>query len=281
MLAILVITIPALGENPSQVSPANLGGGEDARQRDPWYGFPVGSWIVESETLKQDRQQAQTRREKTERIEGSSPLALKPDDIVLAVRPERDGEFSEVARSHRHVPGAVPATMEHAKLIETRRAAVEIDGGSYQCEVKKWRVTIERPGIDATYTLWYAQGLDVPYRELSLQGPDLAMPSDVLRAEVEIKGPNYTDVASLEVKSLMEERKIGTQVLMCVREEGRFQSEVQGQKLDISVRSWLSKQVPGHRVRSEAEGTLGGRRVERVREVLEFHVPGERTTHQE
>jgi hypothetical protein len=262
--------------DPGEPSPEAVRGGDDGSVRDPWQGFPVGSWIIESEIVKQGDQVKQTRREKSLRIQGAGGLPTPPDRIVRSIRPEQDGEFRDTGRLSLHVPGAVPAAMEGAKLIAMRSETLEIDGESYECDVKTWRVTGGRQrAIEAKYTLWQTRALDIPYREVSSQGPDLAMSGDVLRAEVEIQGPDYTEAGFLQIKSMRDERKVGMKSVVCIREEGRFETEARGRRVGLSLTRWISSDVPGHVVLSVTEGSLDGERIERRREVIEFHVADE------
>lgn len=97
--------------------------------RDPWHGFPKGSWIVVTDTISHGFSETQV----CEKLVRTDDLGA---GITLSAYVEQDGGFPEKAASRRmHVLGADPSKIPDVQLTMTRTESLVIDKVKYVCEV--------------------------------------------------------------------------------------------------------------------------------------------------
>lgn len=238
--------------------------------RDPWNGFGVGSWVIQTESFTRDGK-TEVEREKQTRV-----AAKNPGSIELHARKEGktpntfDGEESTLW----HIPGFDPALEPTCKLVNTSKQDLEIQGKKHSCVVKKYDLT--RGEAKATVIFWYCQGASVPYRELGGPPKTLAIRPDVLRTDVDYHSKERSHKGSVRVVNLTEERKIGERKVVCVRQEGEFEIVEGGKKGHGKVTTYLSDDVPGREVEMIAEGEIGGTKIRRLKRIEFFEVVKEK-----
>lgn len=240
--------------------------------RDPWHGFAKGSWIVLAETRSRGDETIEKREKHLRTDDFGEERRLS--DIAVSVFVERDGKFPMLpTRTNRHVPGVRAEEFSEATLVETREESVRIEDVEFKCVVRRYHVPEGRqPKLDIT--IWTAEGVDVPYRELAAPGSDLAMGSDVLKAEFSFfLGDDRSQTITLAVVSFKDARKIGEQTLNCVREEGTIKEVDAGRESGGSIVRWLSNEVPGREVEFQIEGRRGEMKLRDARRIVEFHIP--------
>jgi len=252
--------------------------GEGAKrdnERNPWAGFPEGSWIVVEETGVRGSEKRETRTKLVLIKAVGEPSSDGSWSGEIAEFVQKNGEFPEKPKSHWvHVPGRDPERTPGAKLVKTRTENVKVDGVAHACEVKEYIVSVPAKGIELTLVLWRRNGFDVPYREMQLtNSPDIAMGADVLRAQCTVKRAGSIETVSWQVQSLKDQQTVGGQLLACVREEAHMVEKAGGKTSRASARRWLSEKVPGHEVRVEEHGEIQGQKAKRIRQVTEFWVP--------
>lgn len=244
-------------------------GDEKPNDRDPWNGFGVGSWVVQSESFTRDG------KTETERVK-QTRVATKEPKIELrnAKAGKTPNVFDGGESTSWHVPGFDPVLDPKCKLLETSKQDLVIQGKKYACEVKTYYLT--RGENKGTTTFWHCKGVSVPYRELGGPPRTLAVRPDVLRLDVDYRGKDAMHKSSFRVTSLTEERKIGEKKVACVREEGEFEMAEGDMKGKGKVTLYLSNEVPGREVEMIADGEFGGAKVRRVKRIESFGVVNEK-----
>jgi hypothetical protein len=244
------------------VGSESTGGAQDTaksrRERDPWNGFAVGSWIVQSETLTMDGK-TETSREKRRRI----------DDLDGRIQLERskDGKGTSTMT---HVPGYLPENDENLKLIGNNIEELIMDGSKYRCEVKKYEGKLDKSTLVLTY--WHCDKISVPFRELRIYALPLALTSDIVRVETSFESPKVKEKTKYQVMSLKDRRKIGDKAIVCVREEGQMSLDTEDEKFEGRLTGWLSNEVPGRQAAMITEGTVNDKKMKRVIEIVDFEV---------
>ena len=248
------------------VSGAGAGADPPKTDRDPWNGFPVGSWAIQTESFTRG-DKTETRREKQTRV-----AAKDPGTIQLSTRAEgkTPGAFDGAESTSWHIPGYDPALDPKCTLLDTSKQDLMIQGKKYACEVKKYDLT--RGENKATAVFWHCKGVDVPYRELGGEPRTLAVRPDVVRLDVDYRGKESSMRASIRVVNLREECKVGERTVVCVREEGEIEMSDGDGKGKGTVTVLLSNEVPGREVEFVAAGELGGAKLRKVRRVEGFAV---------
>ena len=233
--------------------------------RDPWNGFPKGSWIILTDQMQHGEKEVQ-RTEKIVRKAGA--------EISLERYVQQDGTFSDTPKStSHHIPGFDPAKNPKAKLIKEHGGKLSIDGKEYECKIKEYTISNPEKEVEVACTVWIHTDAIAPYRELLMNGPDLAMHPNVLRAEFSVKRSGVSQTSSLQITTLQGEKKIGDRMVRCIVEEGEFVEWRGTQKAQGTIRRWLSHEVPGGEVMSVVEGKLGDAAIKRTKQVTDFHVP--------
>jgi hypothetical protein len=243
---------------------------KDDRQRDPWYGFGDGSWVIRAESLAENGTM-KTRREKQTRTPGKGI-----GGIWLNVRNEGNtpGVFDGPESSQTHIPGYDPARDSNAKLVDTTRRELTIQDKKYTCDVKKY--ALNRRGGEVTVVYWNCKDVRIPYREAGLAPASFALGPDVVRLEVDFQGKGRTEKTTLTVVHLREERQIGKHKLICVREEGQIEFSDGKNKGKGKITTILSDEVPGREVELIAEVKTDERTFTRKVTIESFEVVKEK-----
>lgn len=248
-----------------------LANADEAKDRknehDPWHGFPKGSAVVITEISQQGdvEQQKTTKAVRTGGVLGDSTISLFR---------EKDGQFAENPdRQSIHVDGLLPSEMPGAKLTAKRTDSLVIDETKFQCDVEEYRGTKPAKQQEAVFVIWRCKNVVIPYRELAVDGPDMAMPPNVLRAECTIKKPGRSESTVVEVVSFKAQQKVGEQAIRCVTEKGEIVAVVDGKQIKGSMERWLSNEVPGRLVRSVIKVTVDGKIFKQVKQVKKFSIP--------
>lgn len=234
-------------------------------ERDPWDGFPKGSWAIVSESMTRDGKTI-TKVEKLTRIDDEG----KRIRLRRQVEGKTKGLFDGGSSTSTHVYGFDPATAEGSRLTESAKKDLIIEGKKYSCEVKKYELKSKKR--EAVVTFWHCSTVSIPYRELGVELASIALDPDVLRVEVDYKSEAQSERVHVQVVSFKAERKIGGHTLVCVKEEGELTVVEGGTKGNGKVSRWLSNEVPGREVRLEGEGQLGDQKFKKIEEVVDFEV---------
>jgi hypothetical protein len=231
--------------------------------RNPWAGFPDGSWsVIETVKTKEGKSTTEKRRF-TVRIEadgGVTHLVSKEEDKPAIFFEER-----------RHIEGATPESFG-GKGSKPQAVELKIGDRKIACDLTEHRHKDEAQRLETGIRVWRTKEIRVPYRELMTPGPDLALDPDVVRVEATIKrGEETTDyrfgIVELEAKLTLS----GSDVT-CAVEEGTVEESEGTDVTKGKFRRWLSDSVPGRVVRSEARGEVKGKQQERIEQVTAFKV---------
>jgi len=238
-------------------------------QNDSWSTFEEGSWVVmkESDIRGADMQ---TRRVKTVK----SGLIGRGTELLRFT--EEAGGFDSEPRRSSTIPGASIERLPGSRLDSEEQDTLSINGSDYDCVVQTY--VLNRPGSsegETWFKLWKSEGVEIPYRELSLPGPDFALDPDVLRVDFSIKGPGGTQSGSLQVTSLEETIGLDGEVLTCVMEEAEMTMDRRGSEVSAILQRWLSSQVPGHTVKLISEINQDGTIIKHEEIVEKYGVPPE------
>ncbi|VTR98045.1 unnamed protein product [Gemmata massiliana] len=238
--------------------------------RDPWNGFGIGSWVIRTESFTRgDTTEAQ--RERVTRVE-----AKDPGSIQLQARREgkKPGAFDGGESTSWHIPGYDPALDPKCKLLETSKQDLEIRGKKYACEVRTYDLT--RGENKATATFWHSKDASAPYREFGGEPRTLAVRPDVLRLDVDYQDKERSMKTSVRVTNFSEERKVGEQKVVCVREEGEIEFSEGTMKGRGKMIAFLSNEVPGREVERIVEGDVGGTKFRKAYRVEAFETVKEK-----
>jgi hypothetical protein len=244
-------------------------GADDAKptnDRDPWNGFGVGSWVILTESVtKGDK--TESHREKHTHTESKPPGRIQ---LLVKQEGKKLGLFDSNESTQWHVPGYDPALDPKSKLSDTNKQHLMIQGEKYACEVKRYDLT--RGEDQATVSVWCCKDVSVPYREFGGKPRTLAMRPDVVRLDLDYRSKDGSMKASIRVVNLREERQIGKQKIVCVREEGEIEMSEGDQKGKGTVTTFLSDAVPGRTVETIAEGELGGVKLKKQMQIECFEI---------
>jgi hypothetical protein len=234
--------------------------------RNPWNGFGIGSWVIESESMTKDGK-TQTRREKQTRVEATK---LEGIQIQKKAEGKKNGVFDGPLSDTWHIPGLDPALDPKIQLVNIRQEDLTIQGKKYACEVKQYQFEVGAEKTTATY--WHCKDVKVPYREAPGPPRSMAMGPDVLRLDVDFQSKNETMKASTQVIMLEDERRVGNKKVKCVREEGNATGTEDGQKASVYLLRILSSEVPGHEVETLVKGEVAGMKFRVTKQIEAFEV---------
>jgi len=222
--------------------------------QDPFAGFPEGSWVILERLMKSDGREETRRERKTVVKDG--------------VRIERDrGNGFEDDSVARHIHGKAP---EDLKATSSREEDVTVGDRKIRCKVTEY--ADEREGVRVQIAVWRGADLKIPYRELQMDGPDIAAMPDVLRIEASVRNARGTETQRLKVVSLGEKLKVGARDVECVVEEVDAEAEQGGRKMSGTMKRWLSAAVPGHLVKRTLRADIAGKPVEQTEQAADFEV---------
>lgn len=238
-------------------------------RRSRWQGLPRGTWMIVSVKMYQDGKLVRSSSEKF--VQVSEP---NDDRVVHDVYPETDGAFPETKKGQaRYFKDTLPSIHPDFELKQQHHAKLEIDGIKYPCEVKEYTYSNPKTQRSNSVIYWYAKEPLVPYRKLPLDGPDLAVPSEVLRVQILRKEPGKQSSQDLRVASFEVKKKVGEQEFVCVQEKAVGKITQGDKTITFQTERWLSSKVPGHEVEWISTGMLNGVEHKRVEAIEKFHLP--------
>ena len=235
-------------------------------QNDSWSTFEEGSWVVMKESDIRGSDQ------KTHRVKTVKSGLIGRGTELLRFTEEAGGFDTEPRRSTT-IPGASIERLPGSRLDAEEQDTLSINASEYNCILETYVLT--RPGSsegETWFKLWKSEGVDIPYRELSLPGPDFALDPDVLRIDFSIKGPGGTQSGSLKVVSLEETIGLDGEVLTCVMEEAEMTMDRRGSEMSATLQRWLSSQVPGHTAKLVSEINQDGTIIKHEEIIEEYGV---------
>lgn len=232
--------------------------------RDPWAGFAAGSWalIVKKNTL--DGVTTVTR-EKHVLVAGD---AGRPRHELWT---EIDGVLIRTSPDIRHVPGLLPEEPP-MKILSTRSEELAIGAAKFPCAVVEYGGEFPDIQAKASITIWRSADFRVPYRELPKDGRDIALLPDVLRADVETTKKDRQTLVSLRIVERDVKLSVGAREVSCVVEEAKGTEHRGAAKADVTLRRWLSEDVPGRVARQELHATFAGKTQTMTEDVVDGEV---------
>jgi hypothetical protein len=218
---------------------------QDIVGSDPWKDLKAGSWVTRTRTDKMG-----------DKIKEATTRTLMVEEDGKVVR--REGESIMM-----HLHGWAPRKEWQTGRAEER---LSVEGVEMPCAVLSF--AWEEKGVKGSARYWLAAEEVAPYREMALNGPDLALPPRLLKLTFENTSPKAVVKVSLEVQSLSRKHKVGERELTCVAEA----AEVEEGPLKGTLKRLLSREVPGGLVERRVEGTLRGEKVESLERVVDFEL---------
>jgi hypothetical protein len=227
--------------------------------RDPWAGFDIGSWVVLHEKQVADG--------KVEERKTKFAIAeYRPGSPSITETSEVGGEFGGDPQPSRvHVSGFIPGD---GAVAATRNETLTLGGRKVECTVNE-HVQESEKGGRKKLVVWRAAGAKVPYRELAVSGRDIALDTDVVKAEYSFQNANASGVYTVEVTRFDEKLKVGDKEVPCVVEKGTGKEEGDRAAV-VEVTRWLSDEVPGREVRFVGKATVDGKVYEPEKRVVDF-----------
>lgn len=218
----------------------------------PWRGFGIGSWVKRTRLRKQG--------EKTTEVTARFTLAELKDGapMVKEESPEGEGLTS-------HVPGWAP----RKEWLKSKGTGIlKIDSKEIPCTTLQYEWEDAEKKIKGSATYWLAAEARVPYREIPLNGPDLALPPGVVKLRFENVGPKQEVRVDLEVRSFARKHLVGAREIPCVAEE----AAVREGPAEGTLKRLLSDKVPGAEVEVVVEGKVRDVPFEMRQTVVDFEV---------
>jgi hypothetical protein len=230
--------------------------------RDPWSGFRPGSWVIIRDKTIADGKTTWAREKITiTSIEDGAPL--------LEARPEKGGGYPPPGQVRRHMRGALVEEMGWNEA-EPRAEEFQIGKRKVACKVTEYFVKDSERELESRIWIWRTEEVKVPYRELRRDGPDLSIPSNVVRMEVKARHGPDSQAFDFRIVDLDQKIKVGPRDVPCVLEEGTADERKGTTVRKGTIRRWLSDSVPGRTLRQEIKGEQDGKPVERIEEVLDY-----------
>lgn len=190
---------------------------------------------------------------------------------TIAVHPvTQTGGFDEKPAA-TFIPNepATPASLR-MKVTDVREETVPIAGKLYPCRV----TTYGSPVAEITY--WTCKDANVPYHELPVDGPDMAVPPHTVKVRHVSRFGTESVTNTYEVISFDAPLKIAPRngkEVRCVQQRITGEGTMRGHKIAASGLQWLSNQIPGRIAKVQMEITRGPQTVTMLREVQDFGTP--------
>jgi hypothetical protein len=158
---------------------------------------------------------------------------------------------------------------------EPREEKLAIDGKEFTCQVREYAgAGVNKFGkFSNRARIWRSPGLKLPYREIQRNGPEIALHPDLLRLELELKNEDRGTRQFLDVRvtDLDDTLDIGGRKVACIVEEGKWEERRKGTTA-LTLKRWISDDVPGRIVRTESEGTSNDKPTRKTLAVVDFEV---------
>lgn len=235
---------------------------DTAMTRNPWAGFADGSWVIMENTMAVD-QDKKTSREKT------IVRLTKDGAIRQEVCQEMDGGFGPPGSQRMHLQGS-GAEKDAGTASKPKAAELQIGVRKIACEVTEYELKDATKDFEARTIVWRTKEVKIPYREMKRNGSDVALDTDIVQFEMNLKRGADAAAYKFRVVELDLKLKIGSQEVLCALEEGTAEETKGSRVLKATVRQWLSDAVPGRIVRMEVRGESNGKKVERIQRATDF-----------
>ena len=233
--------------------------------RNPWAGFPDGSWALIESVDTQGKETTILRQKFIVRIETGGRVAC------LITQQDDAGDKPIRPRRSVHVPGVLVTELV-GTASKTASEKFQVGDRSIACERSDYE--LKDGDLDVRVTAWRTKELKIPYRELKRgMGRDLALDPDIVRLDLTLKRGADSETCSIKVVELDHKLAVDGKDLSCVVEEGTVDVKKGTRAYKGSVRRWLSNAVPGRVLRSEVRGEADGKKVERIERVISFRGP--------
>lgn len=257
---------------------------EDPRTRTRW-AFPVGTSATWKRTVTADGEVTGI----SQRKEFVGPKGL----MRTIIGGDNDGTTLAVSRSRPTAPRNNLGFGENEMKIdgETVKCAVLLREETVAGRSKLQKLLAEAGGAKPDpekdkprrrrFELWLnpkwmETPSPVPFRELPLAGPNLAMPGILVAAKVEVfPGESKTAETTIDVMvdSLEAKHSIGDTRLFCVSERCTITTIKDGRQATHHQHRLLSGKVLGHVVFDRRTTTRDGKKIVIIDEVIAFETP--------
>jgi hypothetical protein len=271
--------------------------GENAK--DPWAGFGLDSWVKIRETRKQTRagkteEQSSVQTFRVNSCGSSASVAVTDDDGKSSVRHHVHGGTPEQLGLEKATSGETTLSIagkEHAALVTEYVSTpgdkrLELMTKPFPEIMKQGELKGEKD-VTVRLKLWTVKGADVPYRELTLPGLDLALGPEVVKLEHQMLRTDpqgnalFRQTTQHLVQQLAKSLQVGDQTITCVQQHVSGSQE--GKKPDGTASSvtfegteLLSNAVPGRVVSSSVRWRSGDDSGANEKQALSFHTESER-----
>ena len=229
--------------------------------RNPWAGFPDGSFAVIESVTTNDGKTTTEKQRFTVQIEKDGGVTH------LVSKEEKDPSiFFEV---RHHTPGNAP-DKSWGTTSKPKPAELTLGGKKLACEITDYVHRDEGRRVEVRARVWRTRDLKVPYREIKRDGADIALDTDVVRFEMTSKTAEGSQKFTFAIVDPAAKITVGGKELPCQLEEGAAEESMGGQTLKATVRRWLTDAIPGRVARQEIRGEANGKKMERTETVLSW-----------
>jgi hypothetical protein len=220
----------------------------------PWTGFKEGSSVLTEQKARDHEKPDYYLNTVVDRIlpEGTPQLRTSMQ------RANNKGSVTEDTESARVLK---PLTL-NLKETARRREKVTIGAKELDCTVIDYRNETLPEGHQQTMTLWKADGVSLPSRDVNYFNGFAALPADLVKMVSERRHGEHVETFKINVLDLSTTLAVGVQKVDCSIEDVRYTlSRPDFDTLRRGRRRWLCEAIPGHVARREEEcraGTGGG-----------------------
>lgn len=240
---------------------------QNLMERNTWQEFEVGSGILIIEVVMDDDQPAR-------QIRRQAVMTARQGELPLVVDfRERDGKLQPSGEPHPVTLGKTPASL-YMEATSTTPDTVTIGERPVACIREDYVFDDPVTQRRGRLSLWRADAVRVPYRNLEALGPPLALEADVIKAdyEIELLDDNHSGRFTVQIASLDESVEIKGQRFPAVVELSEFSFNQNGQSIEARTRRWLSDKIPGHEARLERAVVVDGRAIRERMAVVDYNI---------
>lgn len=222
-----------------------------ALSRTQWASFQEGEWVIVEERFLSPDGSVGKRRKKQ--------ILSFIDEVRLHLTTfsEGDGKFDETGNTQPAELGKIPAAL-YMKVSGTRTEGMVIGERTLPCEVISYTMDDPVNGWKGRLDLWQTEDIEVPYRNLTVLGPSLALLEDVVKAVYQIEMEHQTGRFTSEITALNQLVSAGGQNLICMEETLHFDVTQDDKPISGLSRRWLSSAIPGHVAKMERQVRVDG-----------------------
>jgi hypothetical protein len=142
----------------------------------------------------------------------------------------------------------------------------------YLCSVATY--VIKGGDRSTTLTLYRdkSKSTQLPPRSIAVNGKDLPLPADCLQADVVVEGATVSTRGQRRIVSLASPIRVNGQACNCLVESTRTEGTSNGKPMTLTVQEWFCHDLPGERLRTVTQMTVGSMEAASDVAVLDFHV---------